>query len=118
MKQVQNEILHRQKRYSPFYIRSYDFKDSAFEKQEQEKERDQEENSFQLRKNDNFNNDPRWMDYLKKEPILPKMVSILTKKNPRKSAQIHLKESPEMLHKKKIQHLKEKYLESFLKRFF
>ena len=73
MKQDQNEILNRQKRYSPFYIRSLNFKDSPFEKQEQEKEKDQEENSFELRKNADFNNGLRWMDYLKKEPILSKI---------------------------------------------
>ena len=116
MNEDQNEILSRQKRYSPFYISSLNFKDSAFEKQEEE--RDQEEKSFQLRKNANFNNGLRWMDYLKKEPILSKTVTSLTEKNLSKPTQILLKESAEMLHKKKMRFLQDKYLESFLKRLF
>ena len=51
MENLENEVLIRKKRYSPFYFKSLDFKDDAFEK-----ERDQEEKSFQLRKNTDFNN--------------------------------------------------------------
>ena len=51
----ENEVLSRKKRYSPFSFMSLDIKDGAFEKQEQEKERDQEVKSFQLRKNAEFN---------------------------------------------------------------
>ena len=118
MKQDQSEILSRAKRYSPFYSMSLDFRDSAFEKQEQEKERYQEEKPLKLRKTTSFNNGLRWMDYSKKEPILSKIVTSLTEKNLSKSAPILLKESAEMLHKKKMRLLQDKYLESFLKRLF
>ena len=70
---------------------------------------DQKEKSFQLRKNAEFNNGLRWMDSMKKT-VLSKMVTNLTEKS--------LKESAEILHKKKIQLLREKYLESFLKRMY
>ena len=67
MKQDQSEILSRAKRYSPFYSMSLNFKDSAFQKQKQEKESDQEEKSFQLKENPKFNNGLRWMDYSKQD---------------------------------------------------
>ena len=47
----ENKVLIRKKRYNPFFFVSLDIKDGAFEK-----ERDQEEKSFQLRKNTEFNN--------------------------------------------------------------
>ena len=56
MENLENEVLSRKKRYSPFYFMPFDIKDGAFEKQEHEKEGDLEEKSFQLEKNAEFDN--------------------------------------------------------------
>ena len=60
----ENEVLSRKKRYNPFFFMPLDMKDGAFEKGEQEKERDQ-----------------AGVDILQKSPKMPKEVKILSKSN-------------------------------------
>ena len=75
MENLENEVLNRTKRYNPFFFIPLDIKEGAFEKQEQEKERDLEEKSFQLRKNVEYTNGLRWRVFV---AVLSKTVKNLT----------------------------------------
>ena len=69
------EMVNRKKCLSPFFFKSFEFQDTPFQKEEQEKTKKQREVSFQIRKNTKFNNGLRRMEYQRKEQRLSKIIT-------------------------------------------